>query len=330
MQSITSRKAKTETATSKLIKPEPLKAGDMVGLVSPASRPASPAVLARCLRVVTEMGFKPVVGESAFNSYSYMAGTDEDRSRDLERFLSDESIRAVFCLTGGFGSLRLLPRLNYRRIASSPKIIVGCDDNTHLLLALLKRCGMVTFHGPNLDQVSTRYSFDRLKDAVTKKAPVKLLSGSELASDGICDGIPYTPVSGIATGALLGGNLTALVSLLGTPYLPELAESILFLEDKNERTDILDRWLTTLYLSGHLAAVRAVAFGEFLNCGAKGSLDLLSIEELFGDRLKQLTKPCCFGLPLGQSSRTATLPLGVTVNLDATKGTLEFLEGHLT
>lgn len=330
MQSLTSKKAKTETGTSKLIKPEPLKAGDMVGLVCPASRPASPAVLARCVRVVTEMGFKPVVGESAFKSYSYMAGTDDERLRDLERFLSDESIRAVFCITGGFGSLRLLPRLNYRRIASAPKVIVGCDDNTHLLLALLKRCGMVTFHGPNLDQISTRYSFDRFKDAVTKKAPVKTLSVSELASDGIGDGLPYTPLAGIATGALVGGNLTALVSLLGTPYLPVLAESILFLEDKNERTDILERWLTSLYLSGHLATVRAVAFGEFLNCGAKGSLDLLSIEELFGDRLKQLSKACCFGLPLGQSNRTATLPLGVTVNLDATKGTLEFLEGHLT
>ncbi len=188
---------------------------------------------------------------------------------------------------------------------------------------------MVTFHGPNLDQISTRYSFDRLKDAVTKKAPVKIMSAAELASDGIVDGLPYTPVSGIATGVLVGGNLTALVSLLGTPYLPELSQSILFLEDKNERTDILERWLTTLYLSGQLAAVQAVAFGEFLNCGSKGSLDLLSIEELFGERLKQLSKPCCFGLPFGQSNRSATLPLGVTVSLDAAKGTLEFLEGHL-
>jgi muramoyltetrapeptide carboxypeptidase len=323
-----SRKTKTETTTGKLLKPELLKPGDAVGLVCPASRPASPAVLARCVRVVTEMGFKPLVGESAFKTCGYMAGTDEERLRDLERFLSDESVRGVFCVSGGFGSLRLLPRLNYRRIAASPKVIVGCDDNTHLLLALHRRCGMVTFHGPNLDQVTTRYSFDRLKEVLTRKSNIKMLSVSEATSEGVADGFPYTPVSGIASGALLGGNLTALVSLMGTPYAPDLSDAVLFLEDKNERTDILDRWFTTLYISGQLAATRAVAFGEFLNCGARGSNDLLSIEELFGDRLKQLSKPSCFGLSLGQSSRTATVPLGVMVNFDSGKGTLEFLEGH--
>lgn len=324
------QRSKATTTTSRLIKPPALKEGDVVGLVCPSSRPASPAVLQRCVRIVEEMGYKPKVGAHVLAINGYMAGSDQERLADLQGFLTDDSVRGIFCLSGGFGSLHLVPLLNYSEISGNPKIIVGSDDNSHLLFAVLSQANVVTFHGPNLDQLSTRYAFDRFKDAVSKKSVLKELSPADISGDEIGGGRPYTPVTGTAHGALLGGNLTALISLMGTPYQPEFLDSILFLEDRNERTDILDRWFTTLYVAGELERASAVVFGDFVNCGPKGSYDLLSLEELFGDRLKQINKPSCFGLPLGQTGRSATVPLGMSVSLDAAAGVLQFAEMHLS
>jgi muramoyltetrapeptide carboxypeptidase len=313
---------------SKLVKAEPLKAGDQVGLCCPGSRPASPAVLTRAVRLVEEMGFKPVVGKHVLSIDSYMAGTDEERLADLNGFLKNRSVRGIFFVSGGYGSLRLLPEVDFKVLSDEPKVIVGCDDNTHLLLAVLSVSKLVPFHGPNLDQLKSKYSFDRLKEAVTKKGVMKPVLAADGANDEVGEGYFYSKVAGTAAGALLGGNLTAITSLMGTPFAPDFRDAVLFLEDINERTDILERWLTTLYISGKLGEVSGVACGEFNGCGPKGSYDLLSIEEIFASRFTQLQKPSCFGLPLGQTSRMATVPLGVKVSLDASKGVLTFKEPH--
>lgn len=322
-------KKKPLPSAGKLIKPAPLKAGDKVGLACPASRPASPTVLQRCVRIVEEMGFKPIVGHHVFGMHGYMAGSDDERLSDLEQFFLDDSVRAIFFVTGGFGSLHLVPRLPYAYIAAHPKAVIGCDDNTHLLVALLSASGLMTFHGPNLDQISTRHSFDRLKEAVTTRGILKPVSCAEAARDEVGGGPPFSPVAGTASGALIGGNLTAITSLMGTAYRPDFADAVLFLEDMDERNDILDRWFTALHISGQLGRARAIAFGEFAGCGQRGSHDLLSLEELFEARLKQIGKPCCFNLPVGQGNMAATVPLGVEARLNASEGVLEFAEPHL-
>lgn len=317
-------------SAEKLLKPKALKAGDRVGLVCPGSRPQSPSVVERCLRIVEEMGLTPVLGSHVLNVHGCMAGTDDERLFDLSQFLEDDSIAGIFCLTGGFGSMHLLPKLDFEAITRHPKVILGSDDNTHLLLALNKCSGLVTFHGPNLDRLSSGYAFDRLKDAVMSKTRLKPISAADLAGVEIGDGHPHTPVPGTADGAVLGGNLSCLVSLMGTPYEPDLEGSILFLEDTNERIDILDRWFTTLYVSGKLARTSAVALGIFDNCNSKDSHNLLSLEDLFGDRLKRMKRTSCFGLPIGQSGRAATIPVGVKARLDASRGVLEIAESHLS
>jgi len=308
------------------VKPPALHPGERVGLVCPASRPASPAVLKRCLRVVEELELAPVLGTNVLASQGCMAGSDEQRLADLNGFLADDSIAGIFCITGGYGSLRLISGLDYAAIARRPKIIAGCDDNCHLLLAVHAVSHLVTFHGPNLDQIASRYTFEHFRNAVMKKGSLKRIAAADLSAGEVADREPYTPVPGTAAGALLGGNLTALTSLFGTPFQPDLTEAILFLEDRNERTDILDRWLTTLHLSGQLARASGVAFGQFAGCGSRGSLNLLSIEELFGDLLEKIGKPCCFGLPVGQGQRSATLPLGIRASFDATGGIIEIGE----
>lgn len=310
-----------------LLKPRALKRGDKVGLVSPASRPDGPAVIAQAQKVMEWMGFKPVLGEHALHMQGFLAGSDAERLSDLMGFFKDDSIKGIFCLSGGYGSLRLLDRIDYNVITEHPKVLVGADDNTALLLAVNKCSNLVVFHGPNLDQLNSPASFEDLQLVVSQKKPLKPLNVriGKIAFGGS----HYAPYAGTVTGRLLGGNLTALCSLMGTPFEPDFESSILFLEDKNERNDMLDRWFSTLYVSGDLHKVEGVALGDFVNCGRKGSSNMLSIEDLFGDRLKEMEKPSCFGFPFGQGDDSYTIPIGVHASLDTNKGQLTFLDSAL-
>lgn len=314
----------TSDTTGKLIKPRALKRGDKVGLVSPASRPDGPAVIAHAVKVMEWMGFKPVVGANALNMQGFLAGSDSERLADLTDFVQDDSIKGIFCLSGGYGSLRLLDRLDYNLIAEHPKVFVGSDDNTALLLAINKRTNMVVFHAPNLDQLSSPASFEDLQLVVGQKKPLRPLNVriSKIAFGSA----HYAPVKGVVTGRLMGGNLTAIGSLMGTPFQPEFQGSLLFLEDKNERNDMLDRWFSTMYVSGDLEKVTGVALGDFVNCGRKGSSNMLSIEDLFGQRLQEMQKPSCFGFPFGQAEEAYTIPIGINASLDTNKGQLSFLD----
>jgi muramoyltetrapeptide carboxypeptidase len=309
-----------------MIKPPVLKPNDRVGLVAPASRPDNPSELARAVRIVEEMGLTPIVGKNVLKVHGYMAGTDAERLSDLNAFIEDDSIRAIFCVTGGFGSLHLLPDVHYSSLKTNPKVIVGGDDNTSLITAIHVRTGLVTFAGPNLDKVDSSFTFDNLKQMLTStETPPAIPYKSYRFME-----VPYSPVPGTVSGALLGGNLTALVSLMGTPFQPEFLDTILFLEDIDERHDILDRWFTTLYVSGSLAKTSGIAFGDFERCSTKGAKNMLSLQDLYGDRLKELQKPSCFGLPFGQSRETITLPLGIQATLDSARAHMQFMEPVLS
>ncbi|MBX9770992.1 MAG: LD-carboxypeptidase [Candidatus Obscuribacterales bacterium] len=317
----------TSDTSVKLLKARALKRGDKVGLVSPASRPDGPAVLARCVKSMEWMGLRPVIGQHALDTQGFLAGSDSDRLSDLMSFFKDDSIKGIFCMSGGYGSLRLLDRIDYKVIADNPKVLVGADDNTALLLAINKRTNMVVFLGPNLDELNSPASFEDLQLVVGLKKPLKPLNVriGKIAFAGV----HYAPFNGVVTGRLLGGNLTAIGSLMGTPFQPDFEKSILLLEDKNERNDMLDRWFSTLYVSGCLDKVHGVAFGDFVNCGRKGSSNMLSIEDLFGDRLQEMKKPACFGFPFGQGEDTYTLPIGINASLDTNKGQIAFLDSAL-
>jgi len=281
------------------------------------------------VKLVEELGFMAVVGKHVLNVHGYMAGTDAERLDDLNTLLADDSIAAVFCITGGFGTIHLLEQMDYTSLSARPKIIAGCDDITSLLLAVHTRSRVVTFHAPNLDQVRSQYTFDRLKIAVTSREPLPAVSIEDRSDAQFVPPVAYAPIGGRAEGLSIGGNLTALVSLMGTPFQPEFDRRILFLEDVSERNDVLDRWLTNLYISGQLARTSAVAFGDFVGCGTKNSYNTLSPEDLLGARLKMLSKPSCFGLPFGQSDHTATIPIGINVSFDADNGRLEFADSAL-
>lgn len=309
----------------KLLKAEALKAGDRVALLAPASRPHSLVEVARCKSLIEEMGFVPVAGEHVLDTHGYMAGTDEDRLSDLHEAIADDSIKAMFFLAGGFGSLRLLDRLDYAMIERCPKIYLGSDEITSLLLAIRKLTGLVTFYGPNLDRIRSRNMFSRLKEIISSKKPA---SPIENASDKL-ESFSFSPVEGKVEGRCEGGNLSAFSSLMGTRYQVDTDGRILFFSDLNERNDILDRWFSNLYVAGRLEKVAGVAFGEFENCGPRDSRNLLSIEDMFSDRLTELKLPSCFNLNFGNSAHARIVPMGVEADFDAGQARLTFHESAL-
>ena len=309
-----------------LIKPRALKSKDRVAIVAPSSRPAKPSVVARARRIVHDMGFEPVLGKNVLATRGYMAGTDEERLSDFAQALSDPAIHAVWALTGGFGAIHLLDKLPYETFKAHPKIVLGCDDFSHILLALHQMTGVVTFNAPNLDRIDNRDIFERVKKALTTTDHLHEL----VHRDTFLDDFSYSPVEGFGKGKIIAANLTALVSLFGTPYEPDLEGAVLLLEDRNERNDILDRWLTTLYISGKLSHVTALGFGQFENCDSRGAFNMLSFEELASDRLTAMKIPCCFDLPFGQSSASYVVPIGVTAVLDTAKAKLTFSESALS
>jgi muramoyltetrapeptide carboxypeptidase len=317
-----------------VIKPPILKPGEKIGLVCPASRPPSPAVVKRSVWLLAQLGFHPVVGDNVLKTEGFFAGTDEERLSDLVQFFLDPDVKAICCISGGYGSLRLLDQIDYSMIQEHPKLIIGSDDNTSLLLAINKMTGLVTVHGPNLERMQSIEAMRRLKNALTKSQFETMLV-DETKVERIDKKRPgvvqvsifsYAPVQGQSVGRILAGNLTAMVSLMGTPYQPDFAKTILLLEDIDERVNTLDRWLTTLYIGGALKQTLAVGFGKFENCHSHGLLNSLSLEDIFGDRLVQMGKPCCFNFPFGQSSSSSFVPIGIQANIDTKLGKLHFLE----
>ncbi|CAN5306608.1 LD-carboxypeptidase [soil metagenome] len=308
-----------------MIKPLALRSKDKVALLAPASRPAKPSALKRAERIVHDMGFTPVVGAHALDTHGAMAGDDSARLSDLVSALEDDSIAAIWCLNGGYGSIRLLKDLPYETFAKKPKIVLGCDDNSHLLFALNQKSKVVTFHGSNLDRIDNKESFDRFKKLLTSHDHFPAMQVKDRFLADFC----YSPVHAVGKGRTVAGNLTALVSLFGTEFEPDLSGAVLLLEDRAERNDILDRWFTTLYISNKLSTVAALGLGQFEDCSTRGSFNMLSFEELVADRVSEMKLATSFNLPFGQACDNAIVPLGLQVSFDTAKGQLTYLESGL-
>lgn len=303
------------------LRPAPLRPGDRVAVVSPSS-PPFPERLRTGLDTLRAWGFDPVVMPHARDERGHLAGLDDDRLADLEAAFADPELRAVFVGRGGYGSTRLLDRLDWDVLASDPKPLVGFSDVTALSLAAWQRIGLVTIHGPfvgglpTLDDRGVR----RLQHLLTDPEPVRPLGGGG-ADPGI-----HPVAGGTAEGPLLGGNLATLCSLVGTADHPDLAGAVVFLEDVNEAPYRVDRMLTQLLRAGVLDGVHGVAVGRFVRCDPPMDRPSLTTDEVLDERLGGLGVPVLRGLPIGHFGRQLAVPVGVRVRLDADRGTLEALE----
>lgn len=302
----------------KKLKSRPLNSGSKIGIIAPASPVKEIGVIESSVAMLEDLGYRTVLGEAVRPLKSYLAGSDLERRADLERFWWDDSIEAVWCLRGGYGSVRLLPHLYLGLIERNPKILIGFSDITGLELGLWKQTGLVTFHGPVLTFLKSEFSISHAFQMLTGEAVGKPLSWPESETSNY-----LVFKEGKIRGPLLGGNLALVSSLLGTRYLPDLEGVVLFLEETEEPAYRIDRMLTQLLVSGVLDAVAGVIIGRCKPIDGTGEGDLIGV---FAERLSKLSCPAAYGFPIGHIPDQWTLPQGITVEVDLGKGELTLVE----
>ena len=292
-----------------IIKGACLQPNQTVGVIAPSS-PVSQSEILEGLKLLESFPLKIRPGSHLFNHLNYLAGPDHDRVSDLHQMFSDPEIKAIFCARGGYGSARLLNKIDFDLIRENPKIIVGFSDLTALLIALYKKTGLVTIHGPTLSDLPKNKNWPNLSEIITTyHRPRVLFKQGKIINRGKVRGI------------LLGGNLSTICSLLDTPFLPSFEGVILFLEEKGESPYRLDRMLTQLLLSGRLDRLSALIIGQIVDCGEKEI-----INSVLQERLGSLSIPVVTGLPVGHENENISLPLGLPAGLDTEGMVLEIEE----
>lgn len=319
--------ARPAAAASRVVKPPRLRLGDTVGLIAPANATFLQVELDVARETLEALGLRMKAGTHLLDRYGYLAGRDADRAADVNVLFGDPDVRAVLALRGGWGSARLLPHLDYAAIRRHPKILMGYSDVTALLNAVHARTGLVTFHGPVGISTWTPFSIEHMAavlfeaDAPTLANPVELREGLVQVEDRI-----QTVTPGRARGKLLGGNLTVLSAIVGTPYVPDMDGAILFLEDTGEAVYRMDRMLTHLKLAGLLGRIKGLVFGRCTDCKPGEGYGALTLDEVLADHVKPLGVPAFRGAMIGHIDRQFTVPVGLEAEIDADAGTIRLLE----
>jgi len=293
----------------KPIRPPRLKPGDTLGIVAPAS-PFDQDIFNQGLEVLASMGFRTLVPDELFEKNRYLAGSDEHRAKLVTQVFQDPSVDAIVCARGGFGCLRILPLLDFGVMRTNPKVFIGHSDISALLVAITAKTGLVTFHGPLVTTLPEAPEFTRqsLLAAISSDTHLKITSGKGV-----------TIKAGRAQGPIIGGNLTTLCHLLGTPFEPRFENHILLLEDRGEAHYRIDRMLFQMKLAGCLEGIAGLVLGSFEECG-----DLEGIYHIFQECFQDIHIPILAGFDVGHGNQNLTIPLGIEATLDADKQVLSF------
>jgi muramoyltetrapeptide carboxypeptidase len=309
-------------------KPPRLRQGDVVGLVEPAWFTADAFDLQQVMATVRAMGLVPRPAPHLLSRYGYLAGRDEERAGDLNAMFADREVKAIFAVRGGWGCARVLPHLDWDRIRANPKLLIGFSDITALHLALAARTDCPSIHGPTAASAWGALSWDSFRRLVFN-AETPTWRSPEGTDDRLAQRSAIrTFRPGRASGPLLGGNLTVLSSLVGTPYLPSFDGAILFIEDTDEAQYRIDRMLTQLSLAGILGRVAGVVFGQCTDCVARNSSSIggFTLSEVLDQHLTPLNVPAFQGALFGHIENQFSIPVGIRAEIDATEGTIRMLE----
>lgn len=294
-----------------VIKPPRLRPGDTVGVISPASC-GDLDKLQIALRFLEGLGLQVKLGEAVGNRRGYLAGTDQERADDLLRMFADPAIKAIICVRGGYGTGRIADLLDYELIRCNPKIFWGYSDITFLHTAFFQKAGLVTFHGPML----TSDVADEAVDPLTLQTFQQLLHPQILRYDETVSPLAVL-VEGEATGRIVGGNLTLLVSTLGTPYELDTRGKLLFIEEIEEEPYRIDRMLNQLRMAGKLDDAAGIIVGDFHDCEpVKRKEASLSLAEVFDDYLRPLPIPVISGFRIGHCSPNLAIPIGALARIN--------------
>ncbi|MEG2787788.1 MAG: LD-carboxypeptidase [Romboutsia sp.] len=301
-----------------MIYPKMLKKGDTIGIIAPSSpyKPKSKHLLNEELnnvkKTIENFGYQVKMGKTCYLSYKgYLAGADEERVKDIELMFNDKEVDAILCLRGGYGTPRILDKINYDIIKNNPKIFIGYSDITSLHIVFNQDCNLVTYHGtmastsPNWDEFTYKSFMDmiEMEDNLVIENP----ENEEL----------YTLVDGISEGIIIGGNLSLITSTIGSKYEIDVKNKILFIEEIGETMYRVDRMLTQLELAGKFEDCSGIIFGDFEDCKKEREEDY-ELYDLFLDKIEKYNKPCVCNLQSGHCKPMISMPLGITCKLDAT------------
>jgi muramoyltetrapeptide carboxypeptidase len=311
-----------------VILPPRLMPGHRVALVAPAGPMLERDDLTRGQELCRALGLEPVLGANAGRRHGYLAGTDDERLADLNGALSDPSIDAIWCLRGGYGVTRILDRVDFSPLRQRPKAVIGYSDVTALILALHQATGVVAFHAPMARAPMPAFTREVFEQVTSRATPAARLPRLPSSSTVLVPRSPrlLTVRGGIAEGPLLGGNLSLIAALQGTPYLPVFDGAILFLEDVGEDLYRIDRMLAQLRMTGLLARLAGVILGQFTDMKRGTSEGALGFDEVLDTYFAPLGIPVLSGVPVGHVDEQWTLPIGVRARLDAGAGEVDLLE----
>ena len=304
--------------------PEPLKQGDKVFLVCTSS-PILEEDIEKCKEVVKKLGFEPVLGESLFEDIGgYIAGTPEIRVKDLHRAFADDEVKGIFCVKGGFSASQLLDKLDYELIRNNPKVFVGYSDVTNLNIVFNQKCNLGTFHGPmvksNMFSDFNDFTKRSFSDVLNKKKgerwkfknPMDEKSGMEKEIS-----LLYKKnfENKKINGEIIGGNLSIIVTTLGTDYEIDTKGKILFIEEIEEEISRIDRMMTHLKYAGKFEDCNGVLFGNFSGCENTYGKNYELMDFLQGF-FKDYEKPVIYGLESGHAKPDlVTMPMGAKCTL---------------
>ena len=308
-----------------IIKPTRLHKGSTIGLVAPASTPSSEEKIEKGAAYLEQLGYRVKFGKHIRKIHGYLAGTDEERAADLNTMVRDKDVKAIFAIRGGYGTPRILRMIDYRSLRQNPKIIAGYSDITALQLAIFRKTGLVTFSGP-----MTGSDMWKDFDPYTEEHFWQLLTSTKKI------GVLKNPIdeplkilkTGKARGRLLGGNLSLIACLMGTPFLPNMHGSILFLEDVEEAPYRVDRMLAHLLNAGVLPELAGLVFGKFTDCNPDNPSEPdFVIDHVLDEYANTIKRPVAANFQYGHIPRKLTVPIGLQALLDTKRSWIEILEG---
>lgn len=298
------------------IQPEALKTGDLIGIISPASR-VSPEVVEPAITLLIKLGYRVLLGQHVYAQHHQFAGTDIQRASDLQSMLDHPEVKAIICARGGYGSLRTIQNINWDHFLAQPKWLAGFSDVT-VLHSTLNQMRVASVHG-----VMPRYFLENNQTSYSFETLLKSMSGETLSYS--FGSTPYNRI-GTATGELIGGNLSILYSLRGTPYDLETEGKILFIEDLAEYLYHLDRMLMNLKTSGKLSKLKGLIVGAFTEMKDHDTPFGNSVEEIVLDALADYDYPVAFQFPAGHQPENLAMKLGCITTLAVDANSVQFTQ----
>ena len=310
------------------IKPKKLNLGDTIGLVAPGFA-VKPEALYLAVDTLHKMGFKTHHTDRIKGNHGYFSNTDEERAKDLNEMFANPDIDAILCARGGYGCTRILDKLDYDAIENSPKALIGFSDITALINTIYQKTGLVCFHGPvgkTLDNEYSQAYFKKVLMDPQETLPIKNAILRDPKQYRNSEYYRYTITPGVGQGELVGGSLSLVSAMIGTPYEIDFTDKLVLLEDVEEAPYRIDRMLTQLADVESFTKAKGIIFGVCKGCDRKRTTENFTLREVIMDRISPLGIPAVYGMSFGHIPQNSTLPIGVEASFNAYEKQLRLVE----